>query len=236
MGVKADARLLEAMQARATATAGDFNPQNVANLVLALATMGVTADARLLEAMQARATATAGDFNPQNVANLVWALATMGITADARLLEAMQGRATATAGDFDPQGVANLFWALACFDASPSQVSVLLVESMAVRLLSLREQLSVGGKSRMHQWLLFCDLHPEWRGQLPRSMQTVKEELGGDFRQAFALEDPTISRLQGEEQLRRYLQDKLRIDQVPPSSRSVPDGEGRDQAGTAREP
>ncbi|KAJ1487999.1 hypothetical protein T484DRAFT_1784639 [Baffinella frigidus] len=251
----------------------------------------------------------------------------MGGKADARLLEAMQGRATATARDFNPQEVANLVWALACFDTSPSQVSVLLVESMAVRLLSLREQLSVEGKSQMHQWLLFCDLHPEWRGQLPRSMQKVKEELGGAFRQAFAREAPRTSQTQadvakqlrwlfpeleveeeyedpksgyridsrvsgagrvwavevdgpthflkggsgrepsgstllkrrqlgelgytavavpywewddlegkGEEQLRRYLQDKLRIDQVPPSSRSVPDGEGRDQAGTAREP
>jgi len=33
---------------------------------------------------------------------------------------------------------------------------------------------------------------------------------------------------QGEEQQRRYFQDMLCIDQDPPSSRSVPDGEARD--------
>jgi hypothetical protein len=201
MGSKPDARLLEAMQGRATATAGDFKPQNVANLLWALATMGGKPDAHLLEAMQARATATAHHFKPQAVANLLWALATMGSKPDARLLEAMQARATATAGDFDPQNVANLFWSLACFDTSHSQVSGLMVESMADRLLSVREQLSVEGKSQLHQWLLFCDLDPEWRGKLPRSMQKVKEELGGALRQAFAAQPSTTSRLQVIESL-----------------------------------
>jgi hypothetical protein len=42
MGIKnPEAGLLEAMQGRAIATAGDFTPQAVANFVWALATMGV---------------------------------------------------------------------------------------------------------------------------------------------------------------------------------------------------
>ena len=123
--------------------------------------------------MQARATATAGDFYPQGVANLLWALATMGSKPDPRLLEAMQGQATATARDFNSQDVANVLWSLACFDISRSQVSSLMAESMAGRLLSLREQLSVSAKRQVHQWLLFCDLHPEWRGKLLSSMQKV---------------------------------------------------------------
>jgi len=57
--------------------AGKFNPQNVANVLWALATMGERLDRGLLEAMQRRATATAGEFNPQEVANVLWALATM---------------------------------------------------------------------------------------------------------------------------------------------------------------
>ncbi|KAJ1488566.1 hypothetical protein T484DRAFT_3613701 [Baffinella frigidus] len=55
------AGLLAAMQRRATATAGEFQPQSVANLLWALATMGERADRELLEAMQRRATASAGD-------------------------------------------------------------------------------------------------------------------------------------------------------------------------------
>ncbi|KAJ1488554.1 hypothetical protein T484DRAFT_1782771 [Baffinella frigidus] len=107
------ALLLEAMQRRATATAGEFIPQAVSNVLWALATMGERADRELLEAMQTRAKETAGEFKPQEVANLMWALATMGEKPDRELLEAMQNRATATAGEFIPQTVSNLLWSLA---------------------------------------------------------------------------------------------------------------------------
>ena len=62
MGMRADRGLLQAMQRRATATAGEFEPQNVANVLWALAKMGERADRWLLDAMQRRATATAGEF------------------------------------------------------------------------------------------------------------------------------------------------------------------------------
>ncbi|KAJ1474739.1 hypothetical protein T484DRAFT_1831139, partial [Baffinella frigidus] len=69
MWVPGDRGLLEAMQMRAMATAGEFKPQEVANLLWALATMGEGVDRGLLEVMQGRATATAGECNPQDVAN-----------------------------------------------------------------------------------------------------------------------------------------------------------------------
>ncbi|KAJ1486229.1 hypothetical protein T484DRAFT_1891183, partial [Baffinella frigidus] len=71
MGLRADRGLMEAMQKRATATAtaGEFNSQGVANVLWALAKMGQRADRGLLQAMQRRATATAGEFNSQDVAN-----------------------------------------------------------------------------------------------------------------------------------------------------------------------
>ncbi|KAJ1473975.1 RAP domain-containing protein [Baffinella frigidus] len=95
-----------------------------------------------------------------------------------------------------------------------------MVESMAVWLLSVRERLSVDGKRQMHQWLLFCDLHPEWRRQLPRSMQEVKEELGGDFRQAFALAAPRTSLLQAgvANQLRLFPELKVEEEYEDPQS------------------
>jgi hypothetical protein len=151
--------------------------------------------------MQQQATATADDFEPQGVANVLWALATMGIEPQPRLLQTLQRQATATADDFNNQNVANVLWSMACFDTSPSPVSVRMVESMAVRLLSMREKLVAEGKAQMHQWLLFCDLHPEWRGQLPMSMQKVKEEHGGAFRDAFKNHASHRSRLQVGESL-----------------------------------
>ncbi|KAJ1474736.1 RAP domain-containing protein [Baffinella frigidus] len=47
MGERADRGLLEAMQGRATATAGDFGPQEVANVLWALAVMGEGVDGSL---------------------------------------------------------------------------------------------------------------------------------------------------------------------------------------------
>ncbi|KAJ1470971.1 hypothetical protein T484DRAFT_1916953, partial [Baffinella frigidus] len=128
-----DRGLLEAMQRRATATVGEFKPQNVANMLWALATMGERADRGLLEAMQRRATATAGDFKPQGVGNVLWALATMGEKVDPGLLKAMQGRATETAGDFKPQEVANVLWALATMGekADPGLLEAMQRRAMA---------------------------------------------------------------------------------------------------------
>jgi len=200
-GVEVDPELAKAMQKRAIEIAPAFNEQQVANLMWGLATLEVEVNLELSKAMQDRAIEIAPAFKSQGISNLMWGLATLGVVTVPELAKVIQGQAIEIAPTFSAQNVANLMWALACFDTSYSPVSSLVAESMAVRLLSLREQLSVKDKSQMNQWLLFCDLHPEWRGQLPMSMQKVKEELGGDFRQAFALEAPSPSRLQVGESL-----------------------------------
>ena len=182
-----DDELVGKLMARALAVAGDFNPKEAGYLLWALATMRIEPQPRLLKAMQRRATVMANVFNPQIVSMVLWALATMGIEPEPRLLKAMQRQAFVRAGDFKPQEVANALWSLACFDTSPNQESVQMVESMAVRLLSMREQFTAESKGQMHQWLLFCDYHPEWRGRLPRSVQKMRQEHGPAFREAFAL-------------------------------------------------
>ncbi|KAJ1485275.1 hypothetical protein T484DRAFT_1892855 [Baffinella frigidus] len=55
--ISVDAELVGELVDRATATAGDFKPQAVSNLVWGLAKMGIQPDAGLPEAMQGRATA-----------------------------------------------------------------------------------------------------------------------------------------------------------------------------------
>ena len=126
-----DRGLLEAMQTRATATAGEFDPQAIANVLWALATMGERADRELLAAMQSRATVTAGEFKPRDVANLLRALATMGERADRGLLEAMQARATATAEEFKPPEVANLLWSLATMGETADQGLLVTMQARA---------------------------------------------------------------------------------------------------------
>jgi hypothetical protein len=63
------------MLRRAVASAGEFKPQEVANLMWALATLGVEPGAELATAISRRAVASAGEFKPQEVSILMWALA-----------------------------------------------------------------------------------------------------------------------------------------------------------------
>ena len=86
-----------ALLARASVTVDSFKPQNVANLMWALATLGVEPGAELATAMSRRAVASAGEFKPQEVANLMWALATLGVDPGAELATAMSRRAVASA-------------------------------------------------------------------------------------------------------------------------------------------
>ena len=77
-GPREDARQsISALIARASETVGDFKPQEVANLMWALATLGVDPGAELATAMSRRAVASAGEFKQQDVANLMWALAVL---------------------------------------------------------------------------------------------------------------------------------------------------------------
>jgi hypothetical protein len=185
MGERADRGLLEAMQRRATATAGGFKPQDVANVLWALATMGERADRGLLEAIHRRATATAGEFKPQGIANVLWALATMGERADRGLLEAMQRRVTATSGDFKPQDVTNVLWALSAMGEGLGGSLVVLIDCLAVRVLSFRDQFIVKERSQLHQWLLSCEFDVGSGASLPSSILRVKQEMREECLQAF---------------------------------------------------
>jgi hypothetical protein len=117
-----DDEMVGELKARAMAMAGDFEPDEVSNLMTALEEMGITGpDAGLFEAMQARATATAGDFEPRRVANLMLTLARMGTkNLAAGLVEAIQTRATVTAGDFTPKEVVTVMWSLAKMKITPA--------------------------------------------------------------------------------------------------------------------
>ena len=198
MGEKADRGLLEAMQRRATATAGEFDPQGVANLLWALTTMGGKVDQGLLEAMQRRATATAGCFKPQEVSNVLWALATMGERADRALLEAVATHATATVAVFHPQDVANLLWALTVMGEGVNGVLGVLIDRLAARVLELHDQLTVQCKSQLHQWLVSCELDLVSGTSLPSGVARVKQEMGEECLQAFSGQTTCDSRLQRE--------------------------------------
>ena len=67
------------LAARATVLEETFNPQNVANLMWALATLGLEPGAELAMAMSRRAVMTAGEFKPLDMANLMLSLTVFSV-------------------------------------------------------------------------------------------------------------------------------------------------------------
>ena len=65
---------MEAIAAPALDLIGKFNPQNLANTVLAYAKLGIWFP-KLMVAIAAQALNLLGEFNAQNFANTVWAYA-----------------------------------------------------------------------------------------------------------------------------------------------------------------
>jgi len=115
LGKSSDKVLLGAMQGRATATAWELEPQDVANVLWALATMEEMADRRLLAAMKSRVMVTVGGYTPGEVATVLWALATMGEKSDGEITgpeeewwDAMHSRVIDMAGGCTPGEVAKV--------------------------------------------------------------------------------------------------------------------------------
>ena len=104
---------------RALEVSEEFKPQELSNLMWALAKLDITPGAELHMAISRRAVATAMHFNPQNVTNMLWSLATLGIQPEPELMSALSRRAKKTVGEFTPQGVANMAWALAKLGIEP---------------------------------------------------------------------------------------------------------------------
>jgi len=74
-------------QLEAAALANDFQPQEIANTLHALAKARYApSDPRLLEALERQAEAVAGTFKAQEVANTLWAYATLGRAPGAGLM------------------------------------------------------------------------------------------------------------------------------------------------------
>ncbi|KAJ1459195.1 hypothetical protein M885DRAFT_560952, partial [Pelagophyceae sp. CCMP2097] len=74
--------LFEAVAAEASKKIATFDPQNLANIVWAYATVGVKAPA-LFEAVATESSKKIATFVPQDLVNTVWAYATAGVEAPA---------------------------------------------------------------------------------------------------------------------------------------------------------
>jgi hypothetical protein len=115
--------------AEAKAKAGDFNSQDIANTLNALAKFDHY-DAAVVSRLAAEAKVKAGDFNSQNIANTLNAFASLD-HYDASVVGRLVAEAKAKAGDFNSQNIANTLWALVVFGYYSQDVFLSLCSSMA---------------------------------------------------------------------------------------------------------
>merc|ERR1711988_1480083 len=110
-----------------------FNPQNIANTLLAISQMGVTWDAlpsqRLRDALYTAINRNVTQFNPQAIANTLLAMNQMGVTWDAlpsqKLRDALYIAIDRNVNQFNSQAIANTLLAInqmgVTWESLPSQ-------------------------------------------------------------------------------------------------------------------
>jgi hypothetical protein len=158
--------LVESLSREAERKARDFNPQEIANTLWALATAGVRLPGSLVESLSREAERKARDFNPQDIANMLWALATAG----GRLLGSLVSlsrEAERKVRDFKPRGIAITLWAIAVLELFDDFFSFITTSGCALFDNPTEVEWDEPGLTQLHQFFLAAKLHCS-RGAIPR--------------------------------------------------------------------
>jgi hypothetical protein len=126
-------KALNALTEEALHKASTFKPQELANLMWALAVVRFQPSTLLIQKLLDRALATIEGFAPQHIANLAWALATLKIRPNSDVFEALSTRSVAISSYLKPQEIANLLWSMATIGFHPSEV---LVDAISLQSVS----------------------------------------------------------------------------------------------------
>ena len=126
--------LMCALESRALQVQGDFNPQDIANMLWAFATLGRQPEDALVAWLSERALQVQGAFNPQDIANTLWAFATLERQPEDALLAGLVARSLEVQGDFNPQNIANTLWTFARLGQQPEDA---LLAGLTARALEV---------------------------------------------------------------------------------------------------
>jgi peptidoglycan hydrolase-like protein with peptidoglycan-binding domain len=125
---------LAALEIAAGRAAQDMQPQHVANLTWAYATLGRMPGDSTWAALETAARRVARDMKPQDVANLTWAYAKFGRMPGDNTWAALETAMRRVARDMNSQDVANLTWAYAKFGRMPDNKTWAALETAAGRV------------------------------------------------------------------------------------------------------
>jgi hypothetical protein len=113
----------------------DFNPQEAANSIWAVAKLSVT-DVHVISSLSEACVARTRDFNPQEAVNSIWAVATLGVT-DAHVISSLSGACVARVKDFNSQEASNALWSAAALNITDKAITYPLASAVSGRFKSL---------------------------------------------------------------------------------------------------
>jgi hypothetical protein len=114
----------------------DMKPQEVANAILAFATLGLMPGAEIRAALEAAVVRVAPDpdVKPQAVSNVIWAFATLGLMPGAEMRAALEAAVVRMGPDMKPQETANVAWSYATLGLMPGAEARAALEAAVVRM------------------------------------------------------------------------------------------------------
>ena len=114
----------------------DMKPQEVANAILAFATLGLMPGAEIRAALEAAVVRVAPDpdVKPQAVSNVIWAFATLGLMPGAEMRAALEAAVVRMGPDMKPQETANVAWSYATLGLMPGAEMRAALEAAVVRM------------------------------------------------------------------------------------------------------
>ena len=114
----------------------DMKPQEVANAILAFATLGLMPGAEIRAALEAAVVRVAPDpdVKPQAVSNVIWAFATLGWEPGAEMRAALEAAVVRMGPDMKPQETANVAWSYATLGLMPGAEARAALEAAVVRM------------------------------------------------------------------------------------------------------
>ena len=133
---------------------GGFNPQNLANIAWAFATVGVRADALYAAIAEAAVRGGLGGFKPQELSNTAWAFATAGVRADALYAAIAEAAVRGGLGGFKPQDLSNTAWAFATACVSHPKLFTELANAVPLSMSTSPLCWGADRLSQLHLWQL----------------------------------------------------------------------------------
>jgi hypothetical protein len=130
-----DAHVISALAQACADRVRDFNPQNAANSIWAIATLKVS-DANVIAALAQACVDRVRDFNAQAAANSIWAIATLNVS-DAQIITTLAQACIDRIDKLNPQDVSNTLWSAAVLNITDTDITRPLTAAVSERFKSI---------------------------------------------------------------------------------------------------